>query len=329
MVNTLRITSIVAVIAAVILLALVVGPRSFVPKLLMKYAVGGDEEVERILTAAGVVERFREDQGDQNQTQKDVTPPLVKQAETLAKILNPPKAAPPRPKTAGAGRRSTPIVKPGAASAKFNLVGTSYLASDPESSFAYIRLPDSTVQWVRKGDEIGHLVVKEIRNGSILCWDGHKDVEEVAEPMPATASLLEASSASAVGVQPKVALKAVAPKRGIANPASGRITGPPAPRTWSPGRNRAQPNSLMAPAERRAMEDLVTRLKASNEPGSTVSSEERAALMKRLMTDLRSARTGAEDTKKVEDLGRELNEAQKAEPNDNRSNLRRKLTIPR
>ncbi len=324
MVNTLRITSVVAVIAAVVLLALVVGPRSALPKLLMKYAVGGDEEVKRILDAPGVVERFREDQGDQNVTQKDVTPPLVKQAETLAKILNPPKAPSTTSKTTGGGRRPPIPPRPVASTAKFALVGTSYLASEPDSSFAYISLPDKTVQWVRKGDSVGHLLVKEIRNGSILYYDGQRDVEMSTEPMPDTANLLEASAGAAT-VQAN-------PARPTPRSPGGRITGPAkptAPRPWSPGRNRTALDRSKDPAERKAMEDLVARLKASNEPGSNVSTEERAAIMRELMADLRSSRTGAEDTKKVEDLGRELNEAQKANPNDKRSNLRRKLTIPK
>jgi len=205
---------------------------------------------------------------------------------------------------------------------KFNLVGTSYSASDPESSFAYIRLQDDTHQWVRKGDEVGHLVVKEIKHGSILYWDGRQDTEMAVDPTPETASLLEASSASTVRVQP------IAPKGPAPKAAGGRITGPPVPRPWSAGRRAAQPDSRMAPAERKAMEELVTRLKASNKPNSGVSAEERAAMMKRLMSDLRASRGEAEDTKKVEDLGRELNEAQKAAPADKRSSLPRKLTIP-
>ena len=320
MVNTLRITSVVAVIVAGVVLALVVGPRSMVPKLLTKYAVGGDEEVDRILNAPRVVDIWTKNQGDKKQESRDVTPPLVKQAEVLAGILNPATPAPPGPKTTKSGGPPRPVVKPAGPSAKFSLVGTSHSASDPDSSFAYIRLQDSTHQWVRKGDEVGHLVVKEIKHGSILYWDGHKDAEMAVEPMPETASLLEASSASSAPVE-----AAPAP----AKPAAGRITSPRKPRAWNGGRISARPDASMAPAEKKNMEELVTRLKASSEPNSAVSPEERAAMMKRLMSELRSPRGGPEDTKKVEDLGRNLNEAQKAAPTDKRSNLRRKLTMPR
>jgi len=324
MVNTLRITSVVAVLIASVLLVLVVGPESMLPQVLAKFAMGGDEEIERILDAPGVVDRFRENQGTQNQIRKEATPPLVKQAEVFAGIITPRKPVSPVAKTGSRGGvRRPPVIKPVPTSAKFNLVGTAYSASDPEASFAYIRLADDTYQWVRKGDEVGHLQVKEIKNCSIICWDGHSDVEMVADPAPETGSVLEASGASAAqsGVP-------IAP----AKPAEGRITGPPVPRPWAPGRPAAAANPNLRAKDRERMEELVGRIRESAGAGAAASPEDRAAMMKKLMAEFKSSRVGAEEAESVEDLGRELNESQQTPPSSTpggkRTHLRKKLTIP-
>lgn len=324
MVNTLRITSVVAVLVASVLLVLVVGPKSLLPDVLARFAMGSDEEIGRILDAPGVVERFRENQGDRNQIRKEATPPLVKQAEVFAGIISPSKPVTPAAKadTRGGVRRA-PVIKPVPTSAKFNLVGTAYSASDPEASFAYIRLADDTYQWVRKGDEVGHLRVKEIKNCSIICWDGHSDVEMVAEPMPETANALEASGASAAQSDVHIA---------PAQPADGRITGPPVPRPWAPSRPAAAPNPNLRAEDRDRMEELVGRIRESASAGTAASPEDRAAMMKKLMAEFKSSRVGAEEAESVEDLGRELNESQQAPPSSTpggkRTDLRRKLTIP-
>ncbi|UCD53459.1 MAG: hypothetical protein JSW27_12560 [Phycisphaerales bacterium] len=321
MVNTLRITSVVAVLVAVVLLILIAGPKSLAPKLLAKLALGSDEEVERILNAPSVVDRFAENQGDQSKP--DVTPALVKQAEILANILNPPEPVPPPigDKNVRTKPGRTPL-RPPVTSAKFDLVGTTYLASDPEMSFAYIRLPDNTQQWLRKGDEVGHLKVTEIRSGSIVYWDGQKEVELAAEPVPETASVLEAGAASSVGSEQA---------EPVSVPLAGeRITGPPVPRPWRPSRATTAPNEEIDAVERARMEELVSRIKESNGAGSAQSPAERAAMVKKLMAEFKGeSRVTPEEAEDVEDLGRELNESQKAPPNQRRTNLRRKLNIPR
>jgi len=320
MVNTLRITSVVVVVIAGVLLVLVVGPRSLLPGLLAKFALGNDEEVARILASPSVVDLFQKDHGSRDQSREDATPPLVKQAELFAGIINPsePAAAVPRPGSRP-DRQSTPVVAPALTSAKFTLEGTSYLASDPEASFAYIRLQDDTQQWVRKGDAIGHSEIKEIRNGSIIYWDGQNDVPMTVNGMYDTADLLETGHAAAV--QPEADTVAV-------QPASGRITGPPVARPWLPGRGASRPSLKIDGQEREKMEELVSRIRESNNDDPGESPEDRAARVRRLMSEFKSSRVSAEEAENVEDLGRELNESQKAPPNQKRTNLRRKLNIP-
>ena len=322
MVNTLRITSVVVVVIAGVLLVLVVGPKSLLPGLLAKFALGNDEEVARILASPSVVDLFRKDHGSGDQSREDATPPLVRQAELFAGIINPPPesgAAPPRTRTQSGGQRA-PVVAPTLTSAQFTLEGTSYLASDPEASFAYIRLKDDTQQWVRKGDEIGHAAVKEIRNGFIIYWDGQNDVKMTVEGMHDTAGVLETGHAAAV--QPEADAAQAVPS------ASGRITGPPVARPWLPNRGAPRSSLKIDRQEREKMDELVNRIRESKDAHPGESPEDRAARVRKMMSELKSSRVSAEEAENVEDLGRELNESQKAPPSPKRTNLRRKLNIP-
>lgn len=318
MVSTLRITSVVAVVIAGLLLVLVAGPRSFVPKMLEKFAIGSDEEVDRILQAPSVVKLWQASQEGRN-TKRETIPPLVSQAEAFARIINPPKAATPpgggQTRIPGKPRTAKPPVP---TSSKFTLVGTSFIASDPQSSFAYVRLPDETYQWVRRGDAIGHQTVKEIKHGSIIYSDGHGDVEMAVEAVPATASVLEGGAAAAA---PAAAAVETVPARS----AGGRITGRPVPRPWTRG-----DDPRLEAAKREKLDELMERLKKDNGAGSTP--EERAAEMDRVISEYKkreASRLSTEDAEKIEDLGRELDESEEAPPRSSRVNINRKLSVPR
>ncbi len=308
MVNTLRIASIAAVILAGLVLASVMGFVS-----LKVFGTRNDEELSRILSAPSVVDKFQESQGDKARSRQDAISPLVQAAETFAGIINP---APdpvgptqPRPGPKGPPRPNPPD----GISAKFDLLGTSYSPASPEDCFAYIRLQDrKTYRWVRKGDEIGHLLVKEIRRDSIICWDGQSDV-----PMPVperldTSSMLEGPVGSAV-----------ASPGGILPSAADRITGPSRPRPSLAPRpldGTVEVAPPMTEEERAAREELVEKLKQSG-----VGTEEREALMNKLREELLSSRVSPEEAEKVEDLGRELDDSRNVSPIQGRTGSRRRL----
>lgn len=318
MVSTLRITSVAAVVIAGLLLVLVAGPKSLVPDLLAKFAVGNDEEINRILEAPSVVDMFRKNQGDLNKTKGETTPPLVSQAEAFARIINPP-ATPPPPIERTTNLKPTKVTTSVPRSSKFALVGTSFVASDPEGSFAYIRLPDKTHQWVRKGDEVGHQVIKEIKHGAIVYSEGPRDVEMVVEEVPETASFLEGGYVAATPAekdeQDKTAVQ----------PASGRITGRPVARPW--GRESADPN--LDDVKRDNMEALVDRIRKAKAAGTGL--DQQSAAIQKLIAEYKadkSSRVSEEEAEKLEDLGRELNESKKAPSRSSRVNINRKLTVP-
>lgn len=197
MIKTLRITSVAAVILAAVVLASVLGflrPASFLP---LRVGTGNDKQTQSILRGPSAVERFKTQYGSKVPNSEDTTPPLIKQAELLAGIINPPE-----PSDTGSKPpikmplKPTVAVKPLASvSSKFDLLGTC-CSSNPKFSYAYIRLPDNTFQWVGVGEQIGHVSIKEIRKDLVVCWDGTRDSEIPVEPVPETSSLLETGKAS-------------------------------------------------------------------------------------------------------------------------------------
>ncbi len=198
MIKTLRITSVAAVLLAVVVLASVLGFERCASLLPLNLGVRSDKQTEKILSGPTAVERFKEQYGNKAPDQgQDKTPPLVKQAEMFANIINPLAPDGTRPAVAS----KLPIkpvagtVKPaGPVSSKFDLLATC-CSSDPKTSFAQIRLVDGTYQWVGVGSEIGHVTIKEIHNGSIVCSDGGRDFPMDMQAAPETSSLLETGKA--------------------------------------------------------------------------------------------------------------------------------------
>ncbi len=222
MIKTLRLTSVAAVILAAVVLASVLGFRQLDSFLPLRMGTGSDKQTQSILNGPSAVERSKTQSGAKSDV--ETTPPLIKQAELLAKIINPPEPTPDAGPTSGIKNPLPPKipVKPLAqVSSKFNLLGTC-CSSNPRASYAYIRLPDNTVQWVGVGEQIGHLTIKEIRKDSVLCWDGKSEVPVDVEAIPETSSLLETGKASNVVSATKVEDSAPRPEptKGPAQPAA-------------------------------------------------------------------------------------------------------------
>lgn len=326
MVSTLRITSVAIILLAGLVVVLVAGPSSMVPNLLAGFALHNDPEMERILSEPSVVEEYVGTHGGSRSAQ-DTTSALVREAEAFKNILDPPPP-PAGSRTAAKrplGRPDTrPVVKPISSTAQFALVGTTV---STDNSFAYIRLQDKTYRWVRQGDEIGHLTIREIRKGSIVCWNGQAEVEMATESVPQTASLLEVGS-------PSVTPSELRPTS--VSPRSGRITGQPVAQPWSRGLSATAGGGEMNEQEREALGDLVGRLRDLQKdnaasPDANMTPEAREAAVKRLIAEYKSSHVSPEEAERVEDLGRELNESAEPSPSDidKLRNMRRKLNIPR
>jgi hypothetical protein len=290
MIRTLRITSVAAVILAGVVLASVVGPAS-----LIGFGIRGDKQVEKILTAPSAVDRFKEQHGDK-EANRDTTPPLVRQAELFSNALKPRPAA--AAQAQAAPPRNSPPLPPGPQnpSADFEVVGISY--SSPGASFAYIHISaDQTYQWVQPGAQIGHMVIKEVKNDSIVCWDGGKDVEMSVKQPPETASMLEtgeAISGSAVPGTPQPTVSMV--RRPVSRP----IVPPVAPG----GGSMDAAIAGLSPEDQAAYTDLVNRLKDMD-----MDPANRAAAAKKLMDEFKASRVSPQEAAKLGNLGEELNGA--------------------
>jgi len=187
MIKTLRITSIIAAVAAVILLAL--------PAV---YGVRSDPKIEEFLKAECALDKFAAARGQRLAGANTQVSPLVKQAADFARYLNPPPPPPPPPSETTAAAAPAPAAP---VSVKFDLLGVSYFALHPEQSFALIDEPGKGLYWIKQGSSVGHLVIEKIGDGTIIIRDGQKTSEMAVKVDESWKTLLK-DSGSAPNAQP-------------------------------------------------------------------------------------------------------------------------------
>jgi hypothetical protein len=301
MIKTLRITSIIAVVLAVVFF---VFPAVF--------GVRGDKQIEQFLNSAGAIEEFREAKGDKVEDERHEISPLVKQAEAFALYLNPPPKPKPEPSVSEGKSEPRPV---GPVTAKFKLVGTSRYALHPELSLALIDEPGKGLYWVRQFSKVGHLIIEQVKDGLVVVRDGKSTFELVAE-RPEKRSLLKANSSS-----------------------GGRITDSNPPEIDAEVQMSAEEKEMMeaevekALAEMDAMQAESEAVQADVEAGETNSgskAKEIAAAGKRSISDLETMRISAREARGLGRLGRRLKNVQR-EPNrveDNRTESDANLIEP-
>lgn len=307
MIRVLQITGVVALILAGLVLASIKWP---VPPLHMGLA--RDREAGEFLDAPTAVSRFNSRQDSQVPDNQDKTPLLVRQARTLEGIINPRVSLPASTAAASAAPGTATAPKPlSPSTAKFDLVGVSYSPSDPANSFAYIRLPDNTYEWVPQGSEIGHLIVKQVKADSIICSDGQRPSEMKVEPTVDTASLLETGIAA------------------TASPASDRITAGTSPLS---GRLTGQDETSLNELVHRLKNELGKAPKIDQGDSNTAPTEKAAAVGK-LITEYKSSHVSAEEAQKLENLGEQLNGANEKQNDkqmeEKRREILRRMSQPR
>lgn len=299
MVRLLRISGVAALALAGLVLVSILGPVR--P---LGLGITADQGAARFLDSPSAVERFRILQGDQAPDTQDTTPAVVREAEALADIINPRAVATPNPGPVTPKPTQGPVVsKPVPSTAKFGLIGVCHSPSDPQNSFAYIRLPDNTCQWVKQGSQVGHLTVQEIRDGSILCLDGQQMNEMPVESLVDTASLLETGKASSLPVVSTLGAGGT-PRPGLPTPSPDRTT----VSVSSPASSR------LTEQEQQGLSDLVQRLRQELQSGragdSNATPGQRTAAIGKLISEYKSSRVSPEEAQKLESLGEQLNEGQ-------------------
>ena len=262
MIKVLRITGIISVIVAVVFLffSVFLGVRR-------------DKQAEGFLNTAGAIEEFTKAKGKQLRKEDQISP-LVKQAEAFALYLSPPK---PEPSRQPVSRRAD-APRPQSVSPKFKLIGTSFYASHPDLSLALIDESGKGFRWVRQSSEVGHLVIEQIKDGSIVIRDGQKTNELVPE-RPEKISLVKETSAD-VNVPDSKAQQVGSGKSKTS--ASGRA------------------GFSVTPRKRRQIR--------------TEETKEQVPLSEGIIPELEAMRISAEEAERLDRLGKELNDVQQ-EPN--------------
>ncbi len=272
MIKTLRITSVVAAISAVILFIfpVVFGGRS-------------DERIEGFLNSPSVIEKFNMAMGNQAKTSESRSSPLVLQAMAFASYLNPkPKDTSAFRDTEGIMSLSLPVTP------KFTLVATTYCEAQPELSLALIDEPGKGLHWVRQSSKVGHLVIEQVRDSLVVVKGGKGTFELVVEERPQM-SLLEGRTHAPKKAGGQTSAKSTLTTSGRTGARITRTRSSPPPR-----QPRTEKNGRL--------EELADELKKI----SGARAEERAALTEKLISNFKSLRVGPEEAKKLGDLGKQL-----------------------
>lgn len=238
MIKTLRITSFVlaaAAVGAVVLLA-VLGFKS-------------NPDIEAILAQDGVIEQAKRLSRSIPEKEETISP-LVSQARKFALRINPPPPPapppppPPPPKTTTDQQKPVPpveivrppIVEQPQTSGRYTLLATAHYADYPERSLALFKPVVGPSKWHFQGETLGHLEIREIRDGSVVLYQGDTLNSELVVPKPATRgkpllkSELDSSTAAAVQPGATAAATAVAAQPSVSSTRSVGVSRTPAAR---------------------------------------------------------------------------------------------------
>ncbi|NQT00860.1 MAG: hypothetical protein HQ580_02435 [Planctomycetes bacterium] len=299
MIKTLRITSILAVALAAILVVFSV-----------VFGVRSDKDIEKLLGGPNVIEKFNS-AGKKATRGSNQVSPLVQQAGVFALYLNPPKPVASRPVK---GRAST-VKRAPSATPKFKVMGTSYYKGRPESSMALIDEPGKGLHWVRQSSMVGHLLIEEVKDGIVVIKDNNGTFELAAEQKPHI-SLLEGApavpskqagiSSSTVGssVSRSSAAASVKSSTGYSGKTGSRVVKPPRPPL--PRKTAAEESAMTELAEKLAQ---LQKSFQSDKTGSGLTDQEKAEMMNELIEEFRAKRSSilsTEDEERLSILGKEL-----------------------
>jgi hypothetical protein len=327
MIKTLRITSIILAIAAIVLLVLPV-----------VYGVRKDPKTEEFLKKPGVVEKFTT-AGTQNTTKNDSqNSPLVKEAVKYTAYINPPPPPPPKTPT---GSPTQPNVQPPAppvASVKFDLVATSYYAANPEKSFVLIDEAGKGLHWVKQGSTIGHVTIDTVKDGAIIVRDGSRTSEMTVKvketwrtllknPPPSTKTIAPASPSDVVTttqIPTNAAVQAPSIRQGsenTINPSSAGQVRPNQP--LMPSRRSLRPSVTPPAAERitptsqpPAAPQIETpappqpqiETPSPPEPEESPAIKAKAAKIDKLLSEMDPSKLTKDEEKKMDEMFKELEE---------------------
>ena len=329
MIKTLRITSVVAAVLAVVFF--------FFPAV---FGSRTDEQVEQFLSSPGVIEKFNKAKGDSDKRSESQISPLVKEAQAFALYLNPPpKKKEPRP----IPKKPTPPKPrpPAPVSPKFKLIGVSYYASHPELSLALIDEPGRGTRWVRQSSKVSHLIIEQVKDGLVVVRDGKRTFELKPGGREEKSLVIKGSSSGRTGskstpmtlgrpgkagasVKSDKAPLQLATKKEVASLKKTGVKSAKAPpqlsaeekKAWSKKtgvKSDKVPRQLSAEEKMSSLKKTLSQLKAKK---AASKSKKTNTSIEKFISDLEAEvmRISAEEAKRLDDLGKELKAVQQ-DPN--------------
>jgi hypothetical protein len=299
MIKTLRITTIIAAMLAVGFFAF---PAVF--------GFRGNEEIEQFLNSPGAIEEFNKAKGAKPSKTGSQTSPLVKQAVSFGLYLNPPpRKAVSRPKPPPpVASKQAPIPEPARQSVKFKLVGTSYYESRPEMSLAYIDEPGKGLHWVKQGSNVAHLVIEQVKDGSIVVKDRESTVTLVAERPPKRSLIKGENTSKSTLALPGASASITSITSNVPVQVSTREAATVVPPRAVPPRASRRPPEMSDAEQDAVLADFISELKAQQREAGA-GAEEKAAL-EEAIAGLKAMRVDAEEAKRLDRLGKEMRQVQ-------------------
>ncbi|MHC4206811.1 MAG: hypothetical protein ACYSTT_19320 [Planctomycetota bacterium] len=284
MINTLRITSVVAAILA--------GVFFVFPVI---YGVRSDEGIEEFLKLPSAKEKFEKAADTKTKTSENRESPLVKQAEAFALYLNPVKSPVKRITRSG---KTTSISDKVTVTPKFPVLATIVYPENPNLSQALINEPGKGRHWVRQSSKVGHLFLEQVEDGLVVLKSGDETYEIKIAEEAETGSPGKPSAGSSLRSSPS-----------SAKPASTAFSRASANVRRTRNVPQRTPKSSI---EKEKTDQFVNELKelrqssASGKTDSKIDPEERNARIQELISKYKSIRVSPEESEKLDNMGEEL-----------------------
>jgi len=295
MINTLRIISFITAVLAVVFFVF-----PFV------YGVNSDERVKEFLKTPEIREKFENAADSRINKNKDLTSPLVQQAQAFASYLNP-KSDERRSPGVYSRSKTKPALP---VTPKFKLRCTSYCENDPNMSLALIDEPGKGRHWVKQSTKVGHLLIEQIQDGQVVVGGGKEPFTLVIEE-----STIKNVSTTSKRTDNQTRF------RSGSTPSERRSSSISRPSTTLIKTEKQEPDEDERDARARALIEKLRTLQKSTVSDKTAGSDdkEKAARIERLISQYQSTRISPEEAKKLGNLGKTLKD-DKSDPNRTPSN---------
>ncbi len=277
------------------------------------WGIGREEDIEEFLKSEGAVEKFKNTMGDKRAQNENYLSPLVKQAEKFANYIDPPPppvtATPQRP-TRRIPTRPTP--RPSApVKAKFELIGTSFCATDPNRSLALIDEPGEGLKWVKPSERIGHLVVERIEDGVMVMRDGSRTFELVLEFVETQSLVISYNGEPVASATTRDLNQSAQSTAVITIPVDQATAEPPIPQP-----DMSQPDKSELQEAIKGLEKMKEDIQSN--PDLQQGDDDSSRMLDEFIQELQqqAMSINPEEAKELEQLGRELEEEQQNDSND-------------